>query len=111
MGKLSGKPNRLKFSIDGKFRSIEMFDRLKKFDRWKNSIEIFDRLKNSIDFLNRFALFRLDFSSDFLPKKRAILNKHEPVTIFNTFVLQINLRDTIKCACPITRDLIMQVCY
>ena len=72
MGKLNGKPNRLKFSIDGKFRSIEMFDRLKKFDRWKNSIEIFDRLKNSIDFLNRFALFRLDFSSDSLPKKRVI---------------------------------------
>ena len=36
-------------------------------------MEIFDRLKNSIDFLNRFALFRLDFSSDFLPIKRAIL--------------------------------------
>ena len=80
MGKLNGKTNRLKFLIDGKFRSIEMldaiekFDRLKKFDRWKNSIEIFDRLKNSIDFLNRFALFRLDFSSDFLPKKRAIVS-------------------------------------
>ena len=70
MGKLNGKTNRLKFSIDGKFRSIEMFD------RWKNSIEIFDRLKNSIDFLNRFALFRLDFSSDFLPIKRAILVTH-----------------------------------
>ena len=45
---------------------MENFDRLKKFDRWKNSI----------DFLNRFALFRLDFSSDFLPKKRAIHQAH-----------------------------------
>ena len=51
-----------------------MFDQLKNSIDWKVwSMEKFDRNIWSIEKFDRFALFRLDFSSDFLPIKRAIV--------------------------------------